>query len=154
MASSPVRSPRPLTGGRRSSRHPRGGQLGQAGHGVEDRLKKNNANGEVPVTGQDATVQGLQNILAGDQCMTVYKAIKQEADAAAKLAVGLAKGEQQSAPDTVKDPESGADVPSVLLKPQAITFDSVKDVVADGYVTKEELCTGAYAAKCTEAGVE
>ena len=117
-------------------------------------LKKNNANGEVPVTGQDATVQGLQNILAGDQCMTVYKAIKQEADAAAALAVGLAKGEQGSAPDTVKDPESGADVPSVLLKPQAITFDSVKDVVADGYVTKDELCTGAYAAKCTEAGVE
>ena len=117
-------------------------------------LKKNNANGEVPVTGQDATVQGLQNILAGDQCMTVYKAIKQEADAAAALAVGLAKGEQGSAHDTVKDPESGADVPSVLLKPVAITFDSVKDVVADGYVTKEELCTGAYAAKCTEAGVE
>jgi D-xylose transport system substrate-binding protein len=117
-------------------------------------LKKNNANGEVPVTGQDATVQGLQNVLAGDQCMTVYKAVKQEADAAAKLAIGLAKGEQQSAPDTIKDPESGADVPSVLLEPKAITFDNVKDVVADGYVTKDELCTGSYAAKCTEAGIE
>ena len=43
-------------------------------------LKKNNL--QVPVTGQDATIQGLQNILAGDQCMTVYKAIKKEADAA------------------------------------------------------------------------
>ena len=117
-------------------------------------LKKNNANGEVPVTGQDATVQGLQNILNGDQCMTVYKAIKKEADAAAALSVGLAKGEQGSAPDTVKDPESGKDVPSVLLAPQAITIDNVNDVVADGYVTKDELCTGAYAAKCTEAGVE
>ena len=117
-------------------------------------LKKNNANGEVPVTGQDATVQGLQNILAGDQCMTVYKAVKKEADAAAKLAIGLAKGEQQSAPNTLKDPESGADVPSVLLEPVAITFDNVKDVVADGYVTKQELCTGAFAAKCTEAGIE
>ena len=117
-------------------------------------LKKNNANGEVPVTGQDATVQGLQNILAGDQCMTVYKAIKKEADAAAALAVGLAKGEQGSAPDTVKDPESGKDVPSVLLAPQAITIDNVNDVVADGYVTKDELCSGSFAAKCTEAGVE
>jgi D-xylose transport system substrate-binding protein len=117
-------------------------------------LKKNNANGEIPVTGQDATVQGLQNILNGDQCMTVYKAIKKEADAAAALAVGLAKGEQQSAPNTIKDPESGADVPSVLLEPQAITFDNVKDVVADGFIKKEELCTGAFAAKCTEAGVE
>ncbi|HKQ02537.1 MAG TPA: substrate-binding domain-containing protein [Actinomycetes bacterium] len=117
-------------------------------------LKKNNANGKVPVTGQDATVQGLQNILNGDQCMTVYKAIKKEADAAAALAVGLAKGEQQSAPDTVKDPESGKDVPSVLLEPQAITIDNVNDVVADGYVTKDELCKGSFAAKCTEAGVE
>jgi D-xylose transport system substrate-binding protein len=117
-------------------------------------LKKNNANGEVPVTGQDATVQGLQNILNGDQCMTVYKAIKKEADAAAALAVGLAKGEQGSAPDTVKDPESGKDVPSVLLAPQAITIDNINDVVADGYVTKDELCSGSFAAKCTEAGVE
>jgi D-xylose transport system substrate-binding protein len=117
-------------------------------------LKKNNANGEVPVTGQDATVQGLQNILNGDQCMTVYKAVKKEADAAAALAVGLAKGEQQSAPDTIKDPESGADVPSVLLEPVAITFDNVNDVVADGYINKEELCSGEYAAKCTESGVE
>jgi len=117
-------------------------------------LKKNNANGEVPVTGQDATVQGLQNILNGDQCMTVYKAIKKEADAAAALAVALAKGEQGSAPDTVKDPESGKDVPSVLLAPQAITIDNVNDVVADGYVTKDELCSGSFAAKCTEAGVK
>jgi D-xylose transport system substrate-binding protein len=124
------------------------------GNAVIAILKKNNANGEVPVTGQDATVQGLQNILAGDQCMTVYKAVKQEADAAAKLAIGLAKGEQQSAPDTIKDPESGADVPSVLLQPVAITIDNINDVVADGYVTKEQLCTGAYAAACTEAGVE
>jgi D-xylose transport system substrate-binding protein len=117
-------------------------------------LKKNNANGDVPVTGQDATVQGLQNILAGDQCMTVYKAVKKEADAAAALAVGLAKGEQPSAPDTIKDPESGKDVPSVLLEPVAITVDNVNDVVADGYIKKAELCSGTYAAKCTEAGVE
>src|SRR5215211_61437 len=117
-------------------------------------LKKNNANGDVPVTGQDATVQGLQNILAGDQCMTVYKAVKKEADAAAALAVGLAKGEQPPAPDTIKDPESGKDVPSVLLEPVAITADNVNDVVADGYIKKAELCSGSYAAKCTEAGVE
>jgi D-xylose transport system substrate-binding protein len=117
-------------------------------------LKKQKLNGQVPVTGQDATVQGLQNILAGDQCMTVYKAVKKEADAAAALAVGLAKGEQPPAPDTIKDPESGKDVPSVLLEPVAITADNVNDVVADGYIKKSELCSGSYAAKCTEAGVE
>ncbi|MEU8071786.1 MULTISPECIES: substrate-binding domain-containing protein [unclassified Micromonospora] len=116
-------------------------------------LKKNQLNGKVPVTGQDATVQGLQNILAGDQCMTVYKAVKKEADAAADLAIALAKGERKDTGQTVKDPEGKRDVPSVLLEPKAIYKDNVKDVVADGYVTKEELCTGAFAKLCTDAGV-
>ncbi|MEV4072991.1 sugar ABC transporter substrate-binding protein [Nonomuraea fuscirosea] len=117
-------------------------------------LKKNNLNGKVPVTGQDATVQGLQNILAGDQCMTVYKAVKKEADAAAKLAVALAKGEKPTASGSVKDPETNQDVPAELMEPQAIYADNVKDVVADGYVTKEELCKGDFAEKCTEAGIQ
>lgn len=117
-------------------------------------LRKNNLNGKVPVTGQDATVQGLQNILSGDQCMTVYKAVKKEADAAAELAIGLAKGTKKPVSQKVTDPESKREVPSVLLEPKAIYFDSVKDVVADGYVTKEELCTTAFAAKCAEAGIK
>jgi D-xylose transport system substrate-binding protein len=116
-------------------------------------LKKNNLNGKVPITGQDATVQGLQNILLGDQCMTVYKAIKKEADAAAELAIGLAKGEKKDTGKTIKDPEGNRDVPSVLLEPQSITKENVKAVVDDGFVTKAELCTGAVAAKCTEAGI-
>jgi D-xylose transport system substrate-binding protein len=116
-------------------------------------LKKNALNGKVPVTGQDATVQGLQNILAGDQCMTVYKAIKAEADAAAELAIGLAKGEKKAVSQSVKDPESGADVPAVLLTPKAIYKENVKDVVADGFVTKEALCTAAFAKLCTENGI-
>ncbi len=117
-------------------------------------LKKNGLNGKVPVTGQDATVQGLQNILMGDQCMTVYKAVKQEADKAAELAIGLAKGTRIPVSQKVTDPESKKDVPAVLLTPKSITFDTVKDVVADGYVTKEELCTAAFAAKCAEAGIK
>ncbi|RZU52017.1 D-xylose transport system substrate-binding protein [Krasilnikovia cinnamomea] len=117
-------------------------------------LKKNKLNGQVPVTGQDATVQGLQNILVGDQCMTVYKAIKQEADAAAALAISLAKGEAPTtATGSVTDPESKKEVKSVLLTPKSITKENVKDVVADGFVTKEQLCTGEYAKLCTEAGI-
>ena len=54
---------------------------------------------QIPVTGQDATLQGIQNIVNGDQCMTVYKAIKKEADAAAALAVSLAKGEDPTGVD-------------------------------------------------------
>ncbi|MEV4346041.1 substrate-binding domain-containing protein [Actinoplanes sp. NPDC049596] len=117
-------------------------------------LKKNKLNGQVPVTGQDATVQGLQNILAGDQCMTVYKAIKKEADAASELAIALAKGQKPTtATGTTKDPESGASVPSVLLTPQAITKANVKDVIADGFVTKDQICTAAFAKACTDAGI-
>jgi len=117
-------------------------------------LKKQKLNGAVPVTGQDATVQGLQNILAGDQCMTVYKAIKKEADAASDLAISLAKGEKKSVDGKVTDPETKKDVPSVLLTPVAITKENIKDVIADGFVTAEQICTGDYAAKCAEAGIK
>jgi D-xylose transport system substrate-binding protein len=123
------------------------------GNAVISVLKKNKLNGKVPVTGQDATVEGLQNILAGDQCMTVYKAIKAEADAAADLAISLAKGEKKNAAQTVKDPEGGRDVPSVLLTPKAIFQDNVKEVVDDGFVTKEELCAGNFASLCAKAGI-
>jgi D-xylose transport system substrate-binding protein len=116
-------------------------------------LKKNQLNGKVPVTGQDATVQGLQNILAGDQCMTVYKAIKQEADATSKLAISLASGQKGETNGVTNDPTGKRDVPSVLLQPKAIYKDNVKDVVTDGFVTKADLCTGAFAAKCTAAGI-
>jgi D-xylose transport system substrate-binding protein len=116
-------------------------------------LKRLGLNGKVPVTGQDATVQGLQNILAGDQCMTVYKAVKAEADAGSKLAIALAKGEKPTASTTVKDIQSGKDVPAELLTPVSITKDNVKTVVDDGYVTKAELCTGNFAALCTAAGI-
>jgi len=117
-------------------------------------LKKNKLNGQVPVTGQDATVQGLQNILAGDQCMTVYKAIKKEADAAAELGIAIAKGQQPtSATGTITDPESKKEVKSVLLTPVSITKDNVKDVITDGFVTKEELCTADYAKACADAGI-
>ncbi|MGW2842568.1 sugar ABC transporter substrate-binding protein [Streptomyces sp. NPDC001493] len=117
-------------------------------------LRKNHRNGQVPVTGQDATVQGLQNILAGDQCMTVYKAVKKEADATAQLAVSLAKGEKGETNATVNDPEGKRDVAAVLETPTAIYRDNVKDVVADGYVTKADLCTGKYAALCTKYGIQ
>lgn len=118
-------------------------------------LKKNNVNGKVPVTGQDATDQGLQNILAGDQCMTVYKAVKKEADAASALAIALAKKQDTSslATGSVTDSQSKATVKAVLLDPEAIYFDNVKDVINDGYTTKDKVCTAALAAQCTKAGI-
>jgi D-xylose transport system substrate-binding protein len=108
-----------------------------------------------PVTGQDATVAGLQRILAGDQYMTVYKEIEPEATISAEIAIALAKGKgvpQDKITDEVNNGK--ADIPSVLLKPIAVTKDNVKStVVADGFVTADELCTDAYASACEEAGI-
>ncbi len=122
-------------------------------HAVITVLERNNLNGTVPVTGQDATVQGLQNILTGDQCMTVYKAIEEEANAAADLAVALANGEKPTTDATVVDPVSSAEVPAVLLEPVAITIENIQVVVDDGFADPAELCAGDYAALCTEHGI-
>jgi D-xylose transport system substrate-binding protein len=116
-------------------------------------LAKNKLAGRVPVTGQDADVPALQHILSGEQCMTVYKPVKQEADAAAELAIALARGERKQTPHTFHDPESGRDVPAVLLAAQSITKETVKNVIADGYASKDAVCTGKYAALCASAGV-
>jgi D-xylose transport system substrate-binding protein len=117
-------------------------------------LERNNAAGAANVTGQDATVEGLQNILAGDQCMTVYKSIREEANALADLAVALVNGEEGETTGTVEDPEAGREVPSILLEPVAIFRDNVTDVVEDEFVSAEDLCTGEFAAACTELGIE
>jgi D-xylose transport system substrate-binding protein len=117
-------------------------------------LGRNNAAGANNVTGQDATVEGLQNILAGDQCMTVYKSIREEASALADLATALINGDKADTTGTVNDPEGKRDVPSVLLTPVSIFRDNVKDVVDDEFVTAKELCTGEFAAACTELGIE
>jgi D-xylose transport system substrate-binding protein len=116
-------------------------------------LERNNAAG-IPVTGQDATVEGLQNILAGNQCMTVYKSVRDEANALAELAVALLNGEEGETTGEVEDTEGGRQVPSVLLEPQAIFRDNVSDVVEDDFVSAEELCTGEFAEACTELGIE
>ncbi|WP_242611069.1 sugar ABC transporter substrate-binding protein [Blastococcus saxobsidens] len=113
-----------------------------------------NGDAGVPVTGQDASVEGLQNILAGNQCMTVYKSAEQEANALAELAIALINGVEAETNGEVEDTEGDRMVPSVLLDPVSITRENVKDVVDDGQVTAEELCTGEFAAACTELGIQ
>ncbi len=109
--------------------------------------------GQIPVTGQDATLQGIQNIVGGDQCMTVYKAIKQEADAAAALAVSLAKGEEPTGVDETVNNES-RDVPAILLKPVAVTKDNIKEYLGEADFPKQtEICAGKLAAKCKALGL-
>jgi D-xylose transport system substrate-binding protein len=117
-------------------------------------LKKNNAAGKVPVTGQDATPQGLQNVLDGSQCMTVYKPIKQEADGLVQVVTALAKGQKPQTNGVSQDPVGGRNVPSILLKPVGIFKDNVKQVITDGFVKVSEVCKGSFAAKCKAAGIE
>ena len=108
---------------------------------------------QVPVTGQDATLEGIQNIVNGDQCMTVYKAVKKEADAAAKLAIALARGEEPTDSTSPINNET-KDVPSVLLEPVPVTKDSIKDYLGEpDFPTKEEICAGKVASKCEELGL-
>src|ERR671931_1765318 len=98
---------------------------------------------QIPVTGQDATLQGIQNIVTGDQCMTVYKAVKKEADAASKLAIALATGKQPPAGlVNGKTNDTARDVPSVLLTPQPITKDNIKVVFDDGLLKPSDVCVG------------
>lgn len=116
-------------------------------------LEANGQAGKVPVTGQDATVEGLQNVLAGTQCMTVYKSATLEANALAEAAIALVKGEEAETTGTVEDAEGGRDVPAILLDPQSITKDNVKDVIDDGGQKAEDVCAGNFAALCSEAGI-
>jgi len=108
---------------------------------------------QIPVTGQDATLEGIQNIVNGDQCMTVYKAIEREANAAAELAIALAKGEEPTA-KTVPIDNGTHDVPSILEKPVPVTKDNIAEYFgAPDYPKKEDICAGKVAANCEKLGL-
>jgi len=108
-----------------------------------------------PVTGQDAELAGIQRIVAGDQYMTIYKAIKPEAEQAAQLAYDLLNGNTDS--DLVnQEVDNGMKaVPSVILRPVSVTQDNIRDtVVADGFWRVDQICTPAYAAACRRLGLQ
>jgi D-xylose transport system substrate-binding protein len=110
-----------------------------------------------PTTGQDATLTGLQNVLSGYQCGTVYKPIYLEAQAAVALALYLRAG--KTAPSTLlnassTDPTNHNTVPSVLLKPTWVTPTNMNStVIADKFVPASQLCAGKYATDCHAAGI-
>ena len=113
---------------------------------------------QVPVTGQDAGISGLQNILKGDQCMTVFKDVKKEAAAASQLAIALIKGSDPASAGLVlkkfDDPKSsGHNIQAVLLTPQVITNKNVEDVVTAGSLTAAEICKGIESL-CSKYGVK
>jgi D-xylose transport system substrate-binding protein len=109
-------------------------------------LKAVKLNGKVLVTGQDATVAGLQSILEGNQAMTVYKAYIKEAGATAQLVAAISTGADTSTiinGQTTVPIASGANIPSVLETPVAVDkTNMLSTVIADGQVTKAQLCAG------------
>ncbi|MDR0343980.1 MAG: substrate-binding domain-containing protein [Nocardiopsaceae bacterium] len=110
-----------------------------------------------PITGQDATLIGLQNVLSGYQCGTVYKPIYLEAQAAAALAMYLRAGATPPAAlvnGKTADTKSNVSVPSVLLTPQWVTPSNMNStIIADGFVPAKQLCKGKYQKDCAAAGI-
>jgi D-xylose transport system substrate-binding protein len=114
--------------------------------GVITVLDKNHL--KVPVSGQDASIAGLQNVLLGKQAATVWKHVPDEARAAVDTAVALLKGEKPVASQQLPDGTPYISVVPVLVGP-----GQVKDVVAAGDASTSELCTGDVAAACRQHGV-
>ncbi|WP_409474805.1 sugar ABC transporter substrate-binding protein [Streptomyces sp. HC307] len=111
---------------------------------------------DVPVTGQDAELAAVQRIVTGEQYMSVYKPYAPEAEAAAEMAVALAKGESLDsiAKDKVSS-DSAKDVPSVLVPVTSLTKDNINDtVIKDGVYTVDEICTGKYKSACAKIGLK
>jgi D-xylose transport system substrate-binding protein len=107
----------------------------------------------VPVTGQDATSAGIQHILAGQQCMTVYKAVKKEAAAASKVAIALVHGQTPPTNATVAN-GPGKTTPAQLETPVAVTTKNIKQtVIKDGFLTRSQICAGTYAQLCSKYGI-
>ena len=124
---------------------------------IADLQKLNIPSKKFPTTGQDASLSGLQNILKGYQCGTVYKPIYLEAQGAAAVALYLRAGQQPPSGlgnGTTQDSSAHAAVPSVLLTPVWVTAANMKDtVIKDGAVKMDALCIAALSSACSAAGI-
>ncbi|HEX3929328.1 MAG TPA: substrate-binding domain-containing protein [Nocardioides sp.] len=121
-------------------------------------LKNNGLNGKVVVTGQDSGTEGLDNIISGQQSMTVFKNVKLEANAAAQLAIALIEGKDPTANgmqlSDFADPKSSSHkIQALLLPAQVITQANVQDVIKAGALTASEICAKVQS-DCTSLGIK
>ena len=111
-----------------------------------------------PTTGQDASPSGLQNILKGYQCGTVYKPIYEEAQAAAALALFLRAGltpPSSLVNSTTMDSTLNQEIKSVYTVPEWVTKSNMAStVVKDGAIKVSDLCTGSLQQACAQAGIQ
>jgi D-xylose transport system substrate-binding protein len=120
-------------------------------------LKGNGLAGHVIVTGQDSGIEGLQNIINGQQSMTIFKNVKLEANAAAQLAIALIADKDPGSVgltlNKFDDPKSpNHNIQALLLPAQVITQANINDVISAGALTKAEVCKGVESA-CSQLGI-
>jgi D-xylose transport system substrate-binding protein len=110
----------------------------------------------IATTGQDSEIAAIQRILTGEQYMTIYLAIKKQAESAAQLAVDLIQGKQpDSSLVNAKVNNGAAGIPSVMLDPTPVTKDNIKDtIIADNFHSASDICTGDFASACADAGIQ
>ncbi|MEV5436595.1 substrate-binding domain-containing protein [Streptomyces sp. NPDC052682] len=130
---------------------------GMAG-GIVKALKAAGVTDLPPITGQDAELEAVQRILAGEQYMSVYKSYPQEAENAAEMAVAKVQGRDIQfdalARDKVDSP-THKDIPAQLVPVVALTKSNIKEtVVADGIYSVSDICTTKYKAACAAAGLK
>jgi D-xylose transport system substrate-binding protein len=101
----------------------------------------------IPLSGQDATPLGVQNIVSGWQTMTVFKDVRKLAVVAAKAAVQIVKGQKVTTTGTIKTKGRGLE-PTILLPPQSITKANYKLLFTSGFLKKADVCNGSYAQYC------
>jgi D-xylose transport system substrate-binding protein len=116
-------------------------------------LTRQHLNGKVAVSGQDASAAGLQEIMAGNQCFSIYKPSSAEAGPAIDAITDLINGTPPPVNAQTKDPMTGKEVPSILATPTVITQANVSLPINDQYTPKSTVCIGSYAALCTKFGV-
>ncbi len=116
---------------------------------------KANGMGKVPVGGQDASIDAVRRVIAGEQAYTIYKPYKPEADAAADIAVYLLEGLDVTGVASSITENGGAQVPSMLLTPLVVTKQSAEStVIAGGLYAAADVCNQQYADACNQAGVK
>ncbi|MES4890346.1 substrate-binding domain-containing protein [Streptomyces sp. NPDC096012] len=130
---------------------------GMAG-GVIKALKAAGVTSLPPITGQDAELDAVQRVVAGEQYMSVYKSYPEEAEAAAQMAVTKIQGKDIQfdalTQDKVDSPTTKA-IPARLVQVTALTRSSIKDtVIEDGIYTTADICTAKYKAACAAIGLK
>ena len=101
----------------------------------------------IPLSGQDATTQGVQNVISGWQTMTVFKDVRKEANAAAAAAVAIVKGKKIPTTGVIKTKGRSLEK-AYLIQPQAITKANYKILFTSGFLKRGDVCNGDYAQFC------